>query len=401
MGFKSGTRRLPKKEPGAEKAKKAPEERDSVALYFREIAEHGLLSPKEEGVLTRKIAGHFETCADTLVMLLTVGREIVRRPANRPLPCSLPEKKAFAEHPFVKNHMTHHELKGDEGLRSAARHLMRLVDPGASEGEHLRKAVVKMVKDTACAAFLETFVSREAKRDIDEMARRNLRLVITIAKRRVRHAGLPLSDLIQEGNLGLLKAISRFEPKRGWRFSTYASWWIRHAVDRAISDKSRTIRIPVHAHELHAKIGKTRQALLGKIGRDPTVHEIAKELDIPVSKVRDRLTDLRKDVSLDAPAYHSTDDATTSFADVLRLPEKEHHPDEILIGEEEGKNLREALTFLRPMEQDVIRRRFGLEDDNPVTLKEIAVTYGLSRERIRQIQEDALRKLRRRMGVTP
>ncbi len=235
---------------------------------------------------------------------------------------------------------------------------------------------------------------REALRVRREFINANLRLVITVA-RKYRLGGMPFEDLIQEGNLGLMKAVDRYDYRRGLRFSTYATWWIRHNVGRAIAEKSRTIRLPVHIVDSRQRVSRVRRELSSRLGRAPTVQEIADATELPVHKVEileGRLPERR--MSLDQPM--GDEDGDRSRMDIFRDPEDdESSPLDALEAKTTAVLVRDLVSRLKPIEADVLRLRFGLEDDKERTLQSVAEKYGLSRERIRQIQEEAFSKMRR------
>ncbi len=221
----------------------------------------------------------------------------------------------------------------------------------------------------------------------------NLRLVVTMAKRYDRGL-MPLSDLIQEGNLGLMHAVSRFNYRRGLRFSTYACWWIRHAIGRAIADKSRAVRVPVHMLEVQQQLTRTKQRLLAALGREPSLEEVATEANVSKTKlIQMNSYLLAPPLHLDSPVHH--EDAR-SLGELLADPTTEDKTTEdSLMIKELVRFTRSSMDILTPIEADVIRQRFGLLDDEEKTFREIGDTYQLSRERIRQIQNTALQKLRR------
>jgi RNA polymerase primary sigma factor len=226
-----------------------------------------------------------------------------------------------------------------------------------------------------------------------ELVRANLRLVVTMAHRYRRNGRLPLADLIQEGNMGLLTAVDRFDPRRGFRFSTYGSWWIRHAIGRALSDKGRAVRLPVHVVELQNKLARARRELEVKLGRAPERSELAAALDVPERKLeRLEQTLLQQDTALDRP--RSDDGSDGGGGGIEVLPDEGPGAERLLHEGRIDEALHAALSTLRPMEADIVRHRFGLDDGHAMTLREVGEMHGLSRERIRQLQERALEKIR-------
>jgi RNA polymerase primary sigma factor len=284
---------------------------------------------------------------------------------------------ATAEKKFKKKHGIGH----DEVISSAA-----------SAQKNLKRVEEELNIDIK--ALRQTYADiregeRKAERAKAELVEANLRLVVSIAKK-YTNRGLQFLDLIQEGNIGLMKAVDKFEYKRGYKFSTYATWWIRQAITRAIADQARTIRIPVHMIETINKLIRTSRYLVQEFGREPTPEEIAEKMELPLDKVRKVLKIAKEPISLETPIGEEEDSHLGDFIEDKSVVS----PAEAVINRNLAEKTREVLRTLTPREEKVLRMRFGIGEKSDHTLEEVGQDFEVTRERIRQIEAKALRKLR-------
>jgi len=334
--------------------------RDRMVHRVRELAQEIRMAEREIGQCQRRLGVSGDVGADLLKRLCRSRRDFlaVRRKT------SLSEEQL---HDIKKTFQTAkariRQLETEEALASA---------------DEIKDAVRQL-----------DLADEKVKRGKAELVEANLRLVVSIAKK-YTNRGLQFLDLIQEGNIGLMKAVDKFEYKRGYKFSTYATWWIRQAITRAIADQARTIRIPVHMIETINKLIRTSRHLVQKLGREPTPEEIAERMDLPLDKVRKILKIAREPISLETPIGEEEDSHLGDFIE----DKKAISPLEAAIRYDLQRQINYALETLTPREEKVLRKRFGIGESTDHTLEEVGQDFEVTRERIRQIEAKALRKLR-------
>jgi RNA polymerase primary sigma factor len=393
--------------------KEGDEPQSFLAMYFRDMAELDVLRPEQEFETARHIeeleldlwktmlgfvagsgwiADHVEKAMERPLLELKTYRVLAEKARRR---IAL-QARSRLEKVIVEVSAKLKELDIDRLFVEAVMTEVQRVAKAVRGEPHLDSlppfANTKAFEVFARAIEGKHFRVKQAK---NEFVKANLRLVVSIA-RRFNHGRLPLPDLIQEGNIGLMKAVERYDYRRGFRFSTYASWWIRHAISRALADKGRAVRLPVHMIDAYHKIAKSERELQSRLERPATMDEIATATGIEAEKLEKMKTFLAETpVSLDKPI---SDEDGRRLIDVLVDPNEVPSPPDQMMSTETQREMLKLLGGLKPIEADILRKRFGLVNDRERTLKEIGDEYHLSRERVRQLQEQALGKMRRAMS---
>jgi len=364
-----------------------------VGVYLREMGKHDLLT-KEEEILIFKRIEKAERKANRILKAQVgthqrysaLGHKILNGEARLDDVADVESKERYMkglQHMLTVLDGPHGSVKGPERLYKRFRFKQSVIDGWCDDVAKLgNEEMIKTLKEL-----------NKAK---SEMIEANLRLVISIAKK-YNNRGVSLLDLIQEGNLGLMKAVEKFEYKRGYKFSTYATWWVRQGITRTVAEQSRTIRVPMHMIDTINRILKTQKRLLQEIGREPLSEELAEELDMPAERVRSILNLAKQTISLQTPVG---DNGNTTIADFIEDEREDdlEEKNEFAFGEVKSK-IAESIECLTERELGVLEMRMGLPDGINRTLEEVGNTFEVTRERIRQIEAKAVRKMSRPLKI--
>jgi RNA polymerase primary sigma factor len=387
-------------------------DRSMLGRYFREMANHRVLSPDEELEAARRIheleVGYWRRLLSHVPAFEAISRVLEAHLEEQPAEVAVLRKMAKG----AKKALTKNDQKKWDACADTLSTKLRELDADRIFVADSQKAVERLAgthtaeRDMVVDEFQVTRdfkkyladvrLAQKAQQDAkNRFVTANLRLVVSIA-RRYNHGRMPLIDLIQEGNFGLLKGVERFDHTRGYRFSTYASWWIRHAINRALADKARVVRVPVHMLDTYQRVARVARAIEAQTGREATPEEIEKETGVSADKL--------KQLQQSTPVAPFSLDRNVGDEDGRRFidfipAEDTPSPHEDLETKTWSEQLQQLMKTLTPMEARIVRWRFGLDNEDGLTLKEIGDKYNLSRERIRQLQEQALGKMRRHVQV--
>lgn len=392
-------------------------QRNIFSTYLDDAGSFDLLDADEERSIARHVAelrlDYWRATFSCPSMLIALLDDLRSETDAKKVPTDEIERAREAALALAKSPDHQHADALSEAIDTLSK-AMTAADPEAAWADRVAKALEDQLRDReqplegAFSACSSDKSFRSYRRRVLDARRHyvqarnnfvcaNLRLVVKVAQRYGRNR-MSLADRVQEGNFGLLKAVERFDPDRGVRFSTYAGWWIRHAVTRALVNRGRTVRIPAHLHTIFTKVRRARLSLRGELGRDPSLKEIAASINVPLDKVEIAVDAMElRSVGLDAPL---AGDGTPSVADTL----EDHQPAELTARIDDGCDLglaRQAIEHLDDMEADIIKHRFGIGGAQRVTLQALGDKYKLSRERIRQLQNRALAKLREVVDNSP
>ncbi len=385
-----------------------------LGVYFREMAGLGVMSPEEELTIATRIAqlrrSYWSALFSYPPFIDPIAQVIETKVEPEDMPRAEIEALKAASRNLRERETRANKQEYDAGCATLVERMAEVdvdgivseilladleqLDHGSREGLSLTVNVPRQGSRPFETYLARVRIAAGQLRDAkNAFVKANLRLVVSIA-RRFNHGRMPLQDLIQEGNIGLMKAVDRFDYRKGFRFSTYGSWWIRHAISRAIADKGRAVRLPVHMIDAYHKLAKAKRELEMVHGREATTDELAHATGLAAAKI-EKMGGLLLDqaISLDRPV---SDDDGRRVVDFLEDTDAVA-PGENLEAEAISEQVRQVICQLRPIEADILRKRFGLDDDSELTLKEIGEQYSLSRERIRQLQEQALGKIRREL----
>ncbi len=364
--------------PKPAKARRDPGRDELLSDYLSSLGGIPLLTPEGEKDLAARFRDAEVRCWRRLLGVADVRTSLAAHPAlhdaTEPVRAALDRGDALDDVADAMRELDDDRVLIDDVIASLARASSRHAGVVLGEVRTLRRRALELR---------------------NRFVRANLRLVVSVA-RRFHHYRLPLIDLIQEGNLGLIKSVHRFDHRKGFRFSTYAHWWIRQAIERAIMNKGAQVRLPVHVFDARREVAKATRDLHAQLGRDPSTAELAQQLQLPVEKLEEVLRAVpREPQSLEDPIG---DDEERTLGEVI-CDRDALLPDEHVIQVDEEGWVRRVLTRLSPMEVDIIRRRYGLDTDEDETLEEIGRSYNLSRERVRQIQVQGLKKIQKYVEV--